>query len=126
MRPLLDYLGWVGWEDFGCESEMGGFGLVGWVPLLMHQKLELAQLVLQQKPDPLQQQPQVELELPQVELQQVGDLVWPFWGWDCLFNGLFLLAISIFPLTLFLSICSNILATRVSGLASSPSVDTWP
>ena len=29
-------------------------------------------------------------------------------------------------LTLFLSICSKIFATRVSGLASSPSVETWP
>ena len=29
-------------------------------------------------------------------------------------------------LTLFLSIWSKILATRVSGLASSPSVETWP
>ena len=71
MRPLLDYLGWVGWEEFGWEKETGGFGLVGWVPLLVQQKLELAQLVLQQKPDPLQQQPLVELVLPLVELQQV-------------------------------------------------------
>ena len=39
---------------------------------MVHQKLELAQLMLQQKPDPLQQQTQVELKLPQAELQQVG------------------------------------------------------
>ena len=63
--------------------------MVGWVPLLVHQKLELAQLALQQKPDPLQQQPQVELELPQVELQQVEGLVWPLLGWASLLDELF-------------------------------------
>ena len=40
------------------------------IVMVKKQKLGLAQLLLQQKPDPLQQ-------LPQVELQQVGSLFWP-------------------------------------------------